>query len=315
MTKRWRRRCPRRYGREDGRKVHAVCAQVRRQGDPPGHLSGDGGAGPQPEHHALPRRRADPVLARSTTARIPRRRAVWSWSSCCSRPRPVWATARRRSSRFISSRSRKASTTTRATRTTTCSSWPAACRAKRMFPNFSFLDAPFNLQYYKPGHPETEVGYMGCRTRVMANVYDPDPRDHLRPRQPVASRRSTCRASPSAATAIWTGSSRISTARSTSSSTSCSTASSIQCGKRVRNYPFLMGEGVWLDSEKLGPDDEVARGAQARHADARLHRPGRVPEGAASAYTTARATRRRTSALRSSATCASAWMRQPRSTI
>ena len=50
-----------------------------------------------------------------------------------------------------------------------------ACRvsAKRMFPNFSFLDAPFNLQYYKPGHPETEVGYMGCRTRVMSNVCDP----------------------------------------------------------------------------------------------------------------------------------------------
>lgn len=42
-----------------------------------------------------------------------------------------------------------------------------------MFPNFSFLDAPFNLQYYKPGHPETEVGYMGCRTRVMSNVCDP----------------------------------------------------------------------------------------------------------------------------------------------
>ena len=47
-----------------------------------------------------------------------------------------------------------------------------ACRvsAKRMFPNFSFLDAPFNLKYYKPGHPETEVGYMGCRTRVMSNI-------------------------------------------------------------------------------------------------------------------------------------------------
>ena len=31
-----------------------------------------------------------------------------------------------------------------------------ACRvsAKRLFPNFSFIDAPFNLQYYKPGHPE-----------------------------------------------------------------------------------------------------------------------------------------------------------------
>ena len=50
-----------------------------------------------------------------------------------------------------------------------------ACKtsAKRLFPNFSFLDAPFNKQYYKEGHPETECAYMGCRTRVMGNVYDP----------------------------------------------------------------------------------------------------------------------------------------------
>ena len=49
-----------------------------------------------------------------------------------------------------------------------------ACRvsAKRLFPNFSFQDAPYNLQYHK-GTPETEISYMGCRTRVMANVYDP----------------------------------------------------------------------------------------------------------------------------------------------
>ena len=45
--------------------------------------------------------------------------------------------------------------------------------AKRLFPNFSFVDAPFNLQYYKPGHHETEIAYMGCRTRVIGNVYDP----------------------------------------------------------------------------------------------------------------------------------------------
>ena len=50
-----------------------------------------------------------------------------------------------------------------------------ACRtsAKRLFPNFSFVDAPFNKQYYK-GTPETEIAYMGCRTRVMGNVYAPD---------------------------------------------------------------------------------------------------------------------------------------------
>lgn len=47
------------------------------------------------------------------------------------------------------------------------------CSAKRLFPNFSFQDAPFNLKYYKEGHPETEIAYMGCRTRVVANAYDP----------------------------------------------------------------------------------------------------------------------------------------------
>ena len=45
--------------------------------------------------------------------------------------------------------------------------------AKRMFPNFSFIDAPFNLQYYKPGDYHTEAAYMGCRTRVIGNIYDP----------------------------------------------------------------------------------------------------------------------------------------------
>ena len=51
-----------------------------------------------------------------------------------------------------------------------------SCRvsAKRLFPNFSFQDAPFNLQYYKEGHPETEIAYMGCRTRVIGNVNDPE---------------------------------------------------------------------------------------------------------------------------------------------
>ena len=52
------------------------------------------------------------------------------------------------------------------------------------------------------------------------------------------------------------------------SSSSCSSASKSRRAKKVRNYPFLMGQGIWLDSDKLGPDDEVRRGAQARHPDA-----------------------------------------------
>ena len=49
-----------------------------------------------------------------------------------------------------------------------------ACRvsSKRLFPNFSFLDSSFNKEFYEEGRVETEVGYMGCRTRVLANVVD-----------------------------------------------------------------------------------------------------------------------------------------------
>ena len=50
-----------------------------------------------------------------------------------------------------------------------------ACKvsAKRLFPNFSFIDSSFNKQFYVPGDYTTEVGYMGCRTRVLANVCGP----------------------------------------------------------------------------------------------------------------------------------------------
>ena len=48
------------------------------------------------------------------------------------------------------------------------------CSARRMFPNFAFQDAPFNIKYYDPNRVETEIAYMGCRTRVVANVHDPE---------------------------------------------------------------------------------------------------------------------------------------------
>ena len=129
------------------------------------------------------------------------------------------------------------------------------CSAKRLFPNFAFVDAPFNLQYYK-GTPETEIAYMGCRTRVIGNTYDPT--------------REICNG------------------RGNLSFTSINIARiaikakgdierffeeldhkldlvvdqllerfEIQCRKHVYNYPCLMGQGVWLDSDKLAWDDEV----------------------------------------------------------
>ena len=41
--------------------------------------------------------------------------------------------------------------------------------AKRLFPNYVFIDAPFNLAYYD-GTKESEISTMGCRTRVIGNI-------------------------------------------------------------------------------------------------------------------------------------------------
>ena len=128
--------------------------------------------------------------------------------------------------------------------------------AKRLFPNYVFLDAPFNLQYYKPGHPETEVATMGCRTRVMGNVYDPE-------RQISYSRGNLSFTSINLPRlAILADHDEKKFYESLDSmmelvANQLLDRFEIQAAKRVYNFPFLMGQGVWLDSDQLGPADEV----------------------------------------------------------
>ena len=133
-----------------------------------------------------------------------------------------------------------------------------ACRvsAKRLFPNFSFIDAPFNLQYYKPGDYNTEIAYMGCRTRVMGNNYD-------------KTREITCGRGNLSFTSVNLP--RLAILAKGDVDKFFEMLSDkvdlvveqlldrfkIQAKKKVMNYPFLMGQGVWLDSEKLKNDDEV----------------------------------------------------------
>lgn len=133
-----------------------------------------------------------------------------------------------------------------------------ACKtsAKRLFPNFSFLDAPFNKQYYKPGHPETECAYMGCRTRVMGNQHDPSreivygrgnlsftsinlPRLGLKAKGDIEAFFESL--DHMIDTCIGQLNERF----------------KIQGQKKVKNFPFLMGQGVWIDSEKLKPEDTI----------------------------------------------------------
>jgi len=133
-----------------------------------------------------------------------------------------------------------------------------ACKtsAKRLFPNFSFQDAPFNLPYYKPGHPETEIAYMGCRTRVMANSVHPEQeisngRGNLSftsinlPRLAIKANHNLDVFFESLDHMVQLVIDQL------------MDRFEIQARKCVRNYPFLMGQGVWLDSEKLDWNDEV----------------------------------------------------------
>ena len=128
--------------------------------------------------------------------------------------------------------------------------------AKRLFPNYAFIDAPFNLPYYKEGHPETEVAYMGCRTRVIGNVYDPTReitygRGNLSftsmnlPRLAILSNKNIDFFFDQLDRLIDLCFDQL------------LERFEIQCQKCVRNYPFLMGQGIWIDSDKLSIDDEV----------------------------------------------------------
>ena len=133
-----------------------------------------------------------------------------------------------------------------------------ACRvsAKRLFPNFSFLDAPFNLPYYKKGDYNTEVAYMGCRTRVMGNEYDPT-------REIVCGRGNLSFTSINLPRLAIKADHNIGAFFDSLDEMMELCISQlmhrfrIQASKKVRNYPFLMGQGIWIDSEKLGADDSV----------------------------------------------------------
>lgn len=130
------------------------------------------------------------------------------------------------------------------------------CSARRMFPNFAFQDAPFNLKLYNADRPETEIAYMGCRTRVAANVYDPERQETYRrgnlsftsvnlPRMALLAKGDR--------TAFF----RLLDQRLELVADQLLERLEVQSRKHVYNFPFLMGQGLWIDSEKLKADDEI----------------------------------------------------------
>lgn len=128
--------------------------------------------------------------------------------------------------------------------------------AKRLFPNFSFVDAPFNLALYREGDPNTEVAYMGCRTRVIGNVHDPS-------RQVVGGRGNLSFTSVNLPRIGIKAHGDIDwffeelDRKIDLVTNQLMERYKIQAKKRVKNFPFLMGQGVWMDSDELKAEDEI----------------------------------------------------------
>ena len=135
--------------------------------------------------------------------------------------------------------------------------------AKRLFPNFSFMDSPFNAQYYK-GDYNTEVCYMGCRTRVIGNVVDPN--------KAVTTGRGNLSFTSINLPRIAIKHGLVNNEKTDLDgffneleetmdmvSEQLLERFEIQCNKRNYNFPFLLGQGIWLDSEKLKHTDRLRK--------------------------------------------------------
>ena len=143
-----------------------------------------------------------------------------------------------------------------------------ACKvsAKRLFPNFSFIDSPYNLKYYKKGDPKTEVGYMGCRTRVLGNIVDPT--KEITPGRGNLSFTTVNLPRIGIKHGIADGSRDKADMKAFYQELDegmdvCKgqllQRFDLQCSKSKNNFKFLLGAGVWLDSEKLEPGQKLRK--------------------------------------------------------
>lgn len=137
-----------------------------------------------------------------------------------------------------------------------------ACRvsAKRLFPNFSFLDAPFNAKYYVEGRPETEATYMGCRTRVVGNVCGEEivsGRGNLSFTTINLPRLGIKHGSLNGQAMDVQGFYNELDEKIDLVIEQLLERFEVQASKKVKNFPFLMGQNVWKGSDELGPNDTL----------------------------------------------------------
>ena len=136
--------------------------------------------------------------------------------------------------------------------------------AKRLFPNFVFIDAPFNLKYYKPGDYRTEIATMGCRTRVFSSVF-PESDGVITGRGNISFttvnlvrigiKHGICLGERKEAD--WSGFYKELDEKMDLAADELYERFELQANQHGRNFPFLPGHSNWFVSEKLGPNDTL----------------------------------------------------------
>ncbi len=122
---------------------------------------------------------------------------------------------------------------------------------KRLFPNYSYQDASFNAPYR-----DEEVAYMGCRTRVIADINGmsvTDGRGNLSftsinlPRLGIMAEGDL--------TKFWQSLDQIIDL----TIKQLLTRYDVQKNLKVKDFPFLMGQKLYVDSKDLQPDDKIEK--------------------------------------------------------
>lgn len=126
--------------------------------------------------------------------------------------------------------------------------------AKRLFPNFSFLDASFNKGYYQTGRVETEVTYMGCRTRVLGNQCG---EAQVNGRGNLSFTTINLVRLGIENQGDWDAFDRELDVRLNQVLAQLLVRKAYQAKKQVKHFPFLMGQGIWQKSDSLTQEDAI----------------------------------------------------------
>lgn len=123
--------------------------------------------------------------------------------------------------------------------------------------HFAFLDAHFNQQYFKSGMPETETTYSESAMRCMADVSEDSPQQCFGRGTLSVTTINLPRMAIRAKGDIDLFFDELDDVMNLCID-QLMDRFAIQCKKKVYNFPFLMGQGIWLDSPSLNWTDEIS---------------------------------------------------------